>query len=484
MIEADMRDIEAPSNPDRPSTRFLIGGDESPTSSASSALGASYFDGSCGPFCDQVPHARVHRVLEERRKRPTRVPEPPADLCRTSWSSLTAEDIVSAPFDPSHRKGSMQSMSSKCSQTTYNSSNPFYPPTRADSSAYAECIPGQVGQEARARKRVREERSDIDPVLLGNLKLWLKRGCPAFSLPDLPPRNPNLAIERASEEAFYRKRSRERARLPMREFVDENGTSVQVGFDSIRGPLPPLTKREFEDMRHMSSCVRRISVEGLDTLEPIDETEPLATPPSTVPSQMKRQQVRRQLKNAGYPQNQRANPKRSQSSHVLMLRKNNREPQAPTTRHPQPERRITLAKTREEAENAIESEEEEAIEIVSKGKRAEPTEAIEDDGNEEFTDVEEDDDDAKEAQPASATRLTATRLMAGDFTPEGRARHDLEKNRQKNRQKTRSKSRASQRTLVEHHPKIVSNKETIPITFHYKPTKIINAQGVVESYKA
>ncbi|KAI9656861.1 MAG: hypothetical protein M1821_003500 [Bathelium mastoideum] len=500
MIKADMRDIETPSNPERPSIRFVLGGDETPES-AISPIGSdtASFDGLWEPKLegDEVPHARVQRILKERLERPNRIPEPCAAADYPGWTSLTAADIVSAPFDPAHRKDSIQSMASKCSQTTFNSSKPFFIPAGPANSTHAYCLPGPIGEEARAKKREKEKANQIDPDLFAELKNWLKKEYPTFELPELPLANRNVLMEGASEEAFLRRRARELARKPMREFVDENGTSVQVGFDSPpKDHLRPLTKREAYDMRNLSSCVRRISVEGLDSLEPIDETEELPTPPSTVPSHMKREQARRQLKRSGYAQRQRPNnQKRSQSSNAIMSRKNNRaahgtaaqgtgnqvtENQDTTTRRAKPQPRITLADTREEAENAIESdEEEEECSNAPPSKTATPTTAIEDDGDEEFTDVEDESEEEK-AKPAAANKLTADRLMAGEFTPEGRTRHE----RETKVEERRSKSRASQRTLVERHPKVVSNKDTVAVSVHYKPTMIINGQGLVEAFKA
>ncbi|KAL9092301.1 MAG: hypothetical protein Q9165_004475 [Trypethelium subeluteriae] len=483
MIEADLRDIETPSNPDRPSTRFLLGGEDSPVSSASPALSdATSAGGVWGSQFFDIPHARVQKTLEERRERSSRIREPPADVCRTSYSSLTAAAIVASPFDPSHRKDSQQSIKCKCPDNAFNGLKPFFLPAGQENSKYADCAPGKIGEEARAKKRAARAKEGIDLLLFKQLKEWLRKEYPNFKLPDKLPEDPNVLKEQASEEAFLRKRSTNPVRPPMREYIDEDGTSVQVGFDSLpKDPLRPLTRHELEDMRKLSSCVRRVSVEGLDSLEPIDAAQSLPMPPSTVPSHMKRQQARRQLRHSGYPHNQRvANAKRSQSSHALMPRRTSRGPQVSASRRPPPERRITIAETREEAENAIESDEEDGpveVKHTSKAKLAKPVRAVEDDDNEEYSDIEEEEEEG--LHPAKSNNLTVAYLMSGDFTPEGQAFHEMEKQRVQRRQKSRS----SQRTLLEPHRETVSKKEVAPITIPYKPSKIINEEGLVVTFR-
>ena len=497
MIEVDMRDIEAPSNSDRPSVRFLDSGEASPVSSVNlTPSHPTFADGAWESQLFEAPHARVQDILEDRRQRPTRIPEPTANLCSTQYSTFTAAGLIASPFDPCFRKDRIQMLAPKCSLKKFNSENPFFRPAGQEKSKYADCAPGRVGEEARARKRELGEAKarvpGIDPNFFAELKQWLKYDFPTLKLPDVPAEDPNVVKERESEAAFFRRRAKNAPRPPMHEYIDEHGTVVQVGFGSYhKEPLQPLTNRELEDMQKLSSSARRISVEGLNALAPVDEAHILQTPPSTVPSHMKRQQVRRHLKYTGYPQNQRVmNPKRSQSSHVLMLRKNARGPQVPTGRHLQPQRRITLAETREQAENAIESDEDDLIEedqnttkatAAKKGAEIGTVEEAEDDGNEEFSDIEEEGDEGAFKQ-ANERKLTVNRLVAGDFTPEGRARHEMEKRWEERRRK----SRGSQRTLVEHYPKVVSNKhkETVPISIPYRPTKLINQDGLVVTFKA
>ncbi|KAF2234608.1 hypothetical protein EV356DRAFT_514997 [Viridothelium virens] len=483
LIEADLRDIETPSNPDRPSTRFLPGGEDSPVSSNSPTLSdATSAGGAWGAQFFDVPHARVRKTLDERHGRSPRIREPPADVCRTSYSSLTAAAIVASPFDPSHRKDSQQSIKCTCPRNAYDGLKPFFLPAGQENSKYADCAPGKIGEEARAKKRAARAKEGIDLLLFKQLKEWLRKEHPNFKLPDKLPEDPNALKEQASEEAFLRKRSNNPVKPPMREYIDEDGTSVQVGFDSLpNDPLRPLTRQEIEDMRKLSSCVRRVSVEGLDSLEPIDATQSFPMPPSTVPSHMKRQQARRQLRHSGYPHNQRVtNAKRSQSSHAIMSRKTSRGPQVPASRRPVPERRITIVETREEAENAIESDEEDQpveVKHTSKAKMAKPAEAVEDDGNGEYSDIVEEDEE--DINPSKSNNLTVARLMSGDFTPEGRAFHDMERQREQRRHKPRK----SQRTVLEPQPEVVSNNEVAPITIPYKPSKIINENGLVVTFK-
>ena len=490
LIEADMSDIETPSNPQRPSVRFLSDGEISLASSTSAERSnTSSAEEAPKPLCSERPHARVKMVLQERRERLHGALGPLAEPCPASYSNLTAAGMLSSPFHPSHRKHSLQSFSSSCSRTSFQSTVPFFVLAGQANSKYAHCAAGPIGEVARAKKREqqeagKEESLSMDPFFVVELKAWLKKQHPSLVFPDTLSEDLIAQKERESEEAFLRKRAEELARPPpMRKYVDDNGISIQVGFDSLhKDPTQPLFKRRIEDMRNFSSCVRRVSIEGLDSLEPIDEMQVYPVPPSTVPSQMKRQQARRQLKHRGYPQNQRiANAKRSQSSHVLVSRKTNQEPQVPAARRPEPNRRITIATTHAEAENAIESDDEDEKEECKQalgGKTANQVEEVEDDGNDEFTDIEEEDEE--DTRPAYPTQMFADRLMAGDFTPEGHARHEMEKTWDD----VRRKSRGSQRTLVEHHPKVVSNKETVAVAIHYKPTKIINNEGLVMTYKA